>query len=398
MRVLITNCRLAERFGTECYVRDVATALLARGHAPIVFSPTLGEVADEIRRRTIPVVDDLSLVAEPPDVIHAHHHLETMMAALRFPETPIVAFCHGWLPLEEAPVRFPTIRRYVVVDQPCADRLTIEHCIDRRAVRLIRNFVDLDRFRPRGPLPARPARALLLNNAANEHNLGAIVREACRRRGVTLDVIGHTAGNASSTPEKLLGGYDVVLAKGRTALEALAVGNAVVLSATVGIGPMVTAADFDRLRDLNFGMRALQRPVEVAEVERQLARYDPADAAEVSRRIRAEAALDPAIDEILRVYGEAIGEHSAAPPADAEKFAAASSYLRWLEKPVKEHDQARGAAVALQNEIARLRERVAAESAASAELAAIEKTITWRLRSRLRRYAVLRWLARPVFR
>ena len=56
----------------------------------------------------------------------------------------------------------------------------------------------------------------------------------------------------------MLGQYDIVFAKARCALEALAVGNAVVLCDTVGVGPMVTTGEVDRLRRLNFGVRALR--------------------------------------------------------------------------------------------------------------------------------------------
>ena len=83
LRVLITNTALATHAGSELWVRDVATALLARGHTPIAFSPDLGAVAEELRRQTIPVVDRLDAVGVPLDLIHGHHHLETMTALLR---------------------------------------------------------------------------------------------------------------------------------------------------------------------------------------------------------------------------------------------------------------------------------------------------------------------------
>ena len=122
LRILITNNTLTYRAGTELYVRDVALALIKRGHTPIAYSTELGEVAQDIRAATIPVIDNLDALAAPPDVIHGHHHLETMTALLRFPGVPAVSFCHGWLPWEENPLRFPRILRYVAVDQACRDR------------------------------------------------------------------------------------------------------------------------------------------------------------------------------------------------------------------------------------------------------------------------------------
>ena len=112
MRVLITNNTLDTRAGSELYVRDLASALLRRGHNPVAYSTRLGAVAEELRSATIPVIDDLNLLTVPPDIIHGQHHLEAMTAMLHFPDTPAVYFCHGWLPWEEMAPRFPTNQRF----------------------------------------------------------------------------------------------------------------------------------------------------------------------------------------------------------------------------------------------------------------------------------------------
>ena len=60
LRVLVTNRVLANRTGTELYVRDLALGLLRRGHHPVAYSPLLGKVAEELRAASVPVVDDLA--------------------------------------------------------------------------------------------------------------------------------------------------------------------------------------------------------------------------------------------------------------------------------------------------------------------------------------------------
>src|SRR2546422_4434185 len=142
MRILITNNTLDFRGGSELYVRDLAIALLKRGHMPIAYSTKLGDIAQEIRAATVPVIDNLDALAAPPDVIHGHHHLDTMTALLRFPGVPAVYFCHGWLPWEETPPRFPRILRYVAVDHLCRDRLLFEHGIPEDRIRVLLNFVE----------------------------------------------------------------------------------------------------------------------------------------------------------------------------------------------------------------------------------------------------------------
>ncbi len=375
LRILITNNALAARAGSELFVCDLATALLERGHTPVAYSTVLGDVARELRRATIPVVDDLGALATAPDLIHGQHHLETMTALLHFPGVPAVYFCHGWTPWEEAPPRFPRILRYVAVDHTCRDRLVFENSIPEDRVRVLLNFVDLERFEPRGPLPSRPARALVFSNNATEYTYLGAVREACARAGILLEVIGLGAGNPHARPETVLGQYDIVFAKGRSALEALAVGAAVVLCDSAGVGPMVTTGELDRLRALNFGIRSLREPLSVDVIAREISRYDPKDAAEVSRQIRATAGRDSAVDEIIALYREVLAEHASTGGCDARaEMSAAAAYLRWLSPELKDRDRLH------------------------AELAALYGTATWHLRNRLLRFPLLgtlvRWLAR----
>lgn len=426
MRILLTNRSLDERAGSELYLAELATRLLARGHSPIAFSPRLGRVAAALRAATIPVVDDLSSLAEPPDLIHGQHHLAAMTAMLHFPRVPGLFVCHGWLPWEETPPRFPRFLRYVAVDFTTRERLVSEGGIPPERVAVVLNFVDLDRFRPRAPLPPRPRRALAFSNQASEGTFLPAVRKACARSGIALEVAGVAAGNRVERPEALLPGFDLVFAKARAAMEAMAVGTAVVLCDQAGAGPLVTSGDFDRLRPLNFGVRALRHPVTADFLAGEIARYDAADAAEVSRRLRATAGIEEAVDRLLELYGEVLAEHRergepSAAGADAESRAAAA-YLRWLAPYLDEREgmsveaaRLRTEALRLQSEERRLHAEVArlhaegtrlrteaahwqdATARASAEVAhhqgeaqAMRSTAVWKLREKLLRISLLR--------
>jgi hypothetical protein len=328
MRVLITNITLAGRTGTEINVRDVACGLHARGHAPIVYSPALGEIADELRARTIPVVDDLTTIGERPDVIHGHHHPETMAAVLRFPGVPAIFFSHDFTAWHDAAPRFPRIRRYVAVDEANRDRLVLAGGIPADMIRVVLNAVDLQRFAPRSALPSRPGRALVLSHYAGEHPHDRAVRAACDRLGLPLDVVGKGVGAVSRAPEDLLGRYDLVFAKGRSALEALAVGCAVVLVDFAGSGPMVTSAELERLRRNNFGRRLLVRPLDPDVIGAEIARYDAADATRVSAAIRATAGLDAQLDVLETIYREVVAEQAAGGADPDADIRAASAYVR----------------------------------------------------------------------
>jgi len=95
LRVLITSMKLSRRSGSELYVWDLATALLDRGHSPIVYSPRLGPLATELRTRTVPVIDDLAMMSAPPDIIHGQGNHELVTALLHFPDVPAIRVCHS---------------------------------------------------------------------------------------------------------------------------------------------------------------------------------------------------------------------------------------------------------------------------------------------------------------
>ena len=370
LRVLLTNNTLCGRAGTELYIRDIAIGLMERGHQPIAYSSRLGEVAEELRAVTIPVIDDLNRLRDAPDIIHGQHHLDAMTALLHFPGVPSIFICHGWIPWEEIPPMFPRILRYIAVDHTCRDRLLIEHGIDENRVRVLLNFVDLNRFQARASLPNRPSRALVFSNQASDETNVAAIREACEHHAISVDIIGLGANNVSRRPEEMLGRYDIVFAKARSALEALAVGASVILCDAGKSGPMVTTENFDSLRTLNFGIRTLRNNATAAALSREIARFDSSDAEKVSKRIRAEAGREKALDKLISIYHEVLEEYRYNDVYDdrAEMLAAAA-YFRMLSPRLKDNDR-----VALQ-----LSDAVAAREAAlahrDAKLAEQDRTI-----------------------
>jgi hypothetical protein len=344
MRILLTNTTLAHRTGSELYVVELARALQGRGHQPLAYSPVLGDLARELAATGVPVVSDLAALdplGRPPDLIHGHHHVETLTALLHFPAVPGLFVCHGYQPWEEAPLLFPRLLRYVAVDLPTAERLTHAGVPPER-VETILNFVDLSRFRPRSALPPYPRRALVFSNNAQERTHLPVIRAACADLGIEVDVAGLASGQVADRPEELLPGYPLVFAKARAAIEALAVGAAVVLCDAAGCGPMVTDAEFGRLRRLNFGFRTLDQPLSVTALQTQIARYAPLDAARVSARLRAEAGLEAAVERYLDLYRRILDEQqaSAATRDGLTESRAAAAYLRWLDPYLKERGRA----------------------------------------------------------
>lgn len=327
--VLLTCHDLAHRGGVPLYTRDVATWLRDAGWTTIVYSPTLGPAAVMLREEEIRVVDDLGCIDTPPDLIHGQHHIPAMAAMLRFPRVPALFVCHGVLPWQEAPPVFPTLREYIAVDSLRRDRLVNDHGIAADRVSIVHNFVDTNRFGMRSPLPARPRRALLFSNQAARGDLWVqSIAAACRSRDLSVELAGVRSSRILQRPEDVLGSYDLVFARGRSALEAMAVGAAVILSDIEGFGPLVTSANFDELRDLNFGIGALHHPPD--SLASSIDAYDPLDAALVQERVRRDANRSHAMEALLQVYERAMTAIYTTQEHDVACMTAAGHYLNWL--------------------------------------------------------------------
>jgi hypothetical protein len=336
VRVLLTNNTLKWRAGTELYVLDVARRLKQVGHEPVAYSPLLGEVAELLASAGVPVTRNLLDLPFRPDIIHGHHHIQTMTALASLPAVPAVYFCHGSAPWQEMPPAFPRILRYVAVDEVCRERIVREAKVPFGKIRLLLNFVDTDLFLPRQPLPLSPVRALIFNNSAAEGNYAAAVRAACQQCGITLEMRGLESGNPTNAPQELLPHYDIVFAKARAAIEAMAVGCAVVLCDAAGLGPMVTTANFSTLRPNNFGLRTLVEELTVENIARAIQTYDPSDAARVCDLVRREPNMNDSVDEIVRLYSEVIAENAERVSDSVAELRAVGAYLQTLDVIIKQ--------------------------------------------------------------
>lgn len=395
MRILFTNFALDQRAGTEMYIHDVALECRRRGHEVMVYAPVLGAVAERLRQATIPVARDVRDLGDAPDIIHGHHHLELLTALTRFPDTPAVSFCHGWRPWEEMPLTAAQVRRFVCVDTATRDRMAFEHGVPLDRIRIQPNFVDIAAFPPRSPLPAKAQRVLLYSNYATETTpYYQAARQACQAAGLTLDAVGAHFGNATQNPAELLARYDIVLAQGRSALEALAVGARVIICSSRRFGETVQRKNVEELRTLNFGIRAQNLPVSADILHAHLLQYNPADAAATSAYIRQQAGLTQAVDNLLAIYQEAQSDFRSAQPA-AENRTALPDYLRLLSLRLRRDADLEQRRFILEEEKLELENRLAG---LLRQVEALENSTAWRLRQRLLRLPGLAAMQRHLER
>jgi hypothetical protein len=321
LRILITNLFVADFSGSETVVELLADALRRASHSPMIFAPTLGPQAARMQARGHVVVDRLAMLPQRPDVMHLQHITPALMALVAFPDVPAVFTCHSATIEVEAPRLHPQIRRYVAVDDFCR-ALCRKRDIPEERLSVILNAVDLGRFKARPPLPPKPKTALMLTKTFEQQDL---VRSACARAGLTLDELGPATRGMSDQLEDILPRYDIVFATARMALEAAAVGCAAVVADGRGFAGMLRTENLQAWRRLNFGAGLLTAPVTAAALDAAIAAYDAADAAEVCRRLRAEASADDYAATYLQLYMQAIGD------AVAQDISHAAATAVWLE-------------------------------------------------------------------
>jgi len=322
MRILITNLFLARGTGSEAVVELLADALRRAGHEPFLFAPQLGAQARRMRARGHRVADRMAFVRDRPDVIHAQHVTPALMAMAAFPGVPVVFACHSSIFEVEAPWPHPQIRRVAALDERGRDRC-IGRGIDPDRIALVPNAVDIERFRRRPPLPAKPARALLVAKAGGHVEA---VRAACQRRGLPLTEVGFGVGRPSKTLEEEFQTHDLVFANGRSALEAACAGCAVVVVEGAGCAGMLTTTTLDAWRGSNFSLAILVQPVDPGRLDASIGDYDAADSAIVTDRLRREASTEGYVDRYVGLYREAIAD----PPPEAPGILAAATSA-WLE-------------------------------------------------------------------
>jgi hypothetical protein len=340
VRVLITNVSLEVRGGTESFVRALARGLQRKGHSVIAFSSDPTQQERLLESDVVPVATDLERLPFRPDIIHAQHHLDVMTTLASLPGVPALYLCHGAVWREAVP-KHPRIYRYGAVSRTLAQRITIESNIAAEDVAVLLNAVDLEEFPTVRRPPARPRRALFYNgrHTPDSPTVSAI-REATARVGLELEFIGATFDRMALFPQHVLPDYDLVFASGRSAIEALACGCAVVVLGRTSCGELVRSENFDRYRQVNFTIAVNSPPPSADAITSELQRYSADDCAAVSARIRREADFRTLIDTLVDHYEQIIERHRTTPPDASGEMQAMARYLRRIVPLIRMTDLA----------------------------------------------------------
>jgi hypothetical protein len=325
LTILITNIALFTRSGTEVVAEQLSDGLRRRGHKPILFAPLLGNLAAKMRARGHIVVDKPIGLPMRPDVIHGHHTGPVMAAIAANPRVPALFVSHDACAPHDMLPRHPRIRRIFAVDERCRTRLVIEGA-DPASVQILPNAVDLSRIPSRGPLPARPAKAVAFTK--NSSHLQAI-RMACSAAGIAFEEYGFGVGKVVDSPEQIFAQADLVFATARTALEASAAGAGVVVCDERGCAGFLTSETAQSWLPYNLGAGILAHPCTDQRVSAAIAEWSAEEAIAASELVRERHGLEAWLDRLEVIYSEIVQESPSYDEA-AEAAAVGTFITDWV--------------------------------------------------------------------
>jgi len=232
---------------------------------------------------------------------------------------PRMAVCHGpKLPAEIAPADLPRTLHLALTRE--GHEWLRRSGYDR--VAFTGYGIDLERFRPAGPLPPTPRRAVVHSKYADLE----LVRAACERAGVELvelgttswrdgfgvdhfseivevrddgTVIDHRPEVASFHVQRTIATADVVLGLGRSAVEALAMGRNCIVFGYDDVGDgRVTNERLPRFSAMNFSSRARGERFDADSLARELLACGPAQGAHNRAFAEQHYSLERSLDRI----------------------------------------------------------------------------------------------------
>lgn len=308
MNILITNIFLSNNSGTELYTKELALGLKRLGHQVEIYTFFPGRLSADLIANNINVVDDLRNIKIKPDIIHAHHNLLAIKALAFFRNTPAILFIHDRTSNFDHPYKHKNIIKYLAVDENCKERYSVDGGFDPQDVDIICNWYNPERFTVRETINKVPRRALIFSNYKLEEREYEEISLACSDRDIVLDIIGSANGNQCDEPEKILKNYDIVFAKGKAAIEAIASGACLIVCDFRGLGGMVTPDNVEYFRVFNFGMKLMKSQINRQLISAEILRYDKNDILKVSNYVREKSNYFNSVAELEKVYGLAIGD------------------------------------------------------------------------------------------
>jgi len=273
MRVLITQARFLLG-GSETYSVTVAERLEQLGHPVEIFA---GEASD--KGRELVTSRGLTLTTGEPttladrddfDAVIAQDPASAYFLASRR-QLPQLFVIHGFASFEHPPQALRPHPPVVVLN----DRVGMHAAAlaSKPEVVRLRQPIDLQRFKPRGPSRPQARRVLVFSNYLEADRM-AMLQAVCDDLGLELTSMGAGA-NSSVVPEDAIADADIVVGYGRSILEGMVMGKAAYVYDRAGGDGWVTPESYPILEADGFSGGATDLLIDAERLRADFATYRP---------------------------------------------------------------------------------------------------------------------------
>lgn len=272
MRLALTIHSLEGLGGTETYVSTIGDALQRNGHEVWIYAPELGrgsDLAEEMGLRIVTRVEDLPADLDAAIPQDAPAALDVVAV---YPELPQIFVSHTELfDVGLPPQVLGAVQVVVTLYERAHSRVTAQSV--QVPVEQLRQPVDIERFKPYGPLPPSARKAISFGNYLTGDR-AQVVEHACELAGIEFERGGASGGALNLRPEFALNNADIVFGKAKIVHEAMGCGRAVYVLDHNGAEGWVTAENYEALVADNFGGRNNPRPFDAESLAADLRNYD----------------------------------------------------------------------------------------------------------------------------
>jgi hypothetical protein len=371
--------------GSESYLLTVAEQLQRLGHGVSLYAAERGPGVAVAQQRAIPLCEPGQLPDEFDAAVVQDAAVSYELAAQR-PGTPQLFVAHSESFDLQAPPQFgEAVRVVVALNDRVAARMR-SFAAERQVVRL-RQPIDTERFTPRGRLPRRPRRALLLSNAPHEDRVG-MLEEACAGAKIELVRVGGRDGQTTD-PREALHGVEIVIGYGRSVLEGMACGRAAYVYDWNGGEGWVTPKSYRRIEADGFAGRSGETIVEGDRIRKDLRKYTRTMGPVNHDLVLAYHRANVHAQEMVDLLGE-LGVPGSAPDPEPLREMARLVRLEWrarveVQKLASENALLHDHLARSERRLGEAQEAAAAEAKRGAQLVhGYEESLSWRLTAPVR--------------
>lgn len=234
LNILVTNNHLRVPGGSETWTYTMAKTLIDMGHKVEVYTNAPGDLSKRISEFA-PV--DVRIKKDYD--LYLVNHKPCMEEVLKHKGFKIMT-CHGIYPTLEQPISGADA--YVSVSEEVQTHLKNLNIPST----IIRNGIDCERFSPKREIAPKLTRVLSMCQGTVARDMLAKV---CAEMGIQFDYVG--IEKRVWNIEEYIDKADLVVALGRSAYEAMAMGREVLVYDTRGYSPLKTADGLVRSENMN---------------------------------------------------------------------------------------------------------------------------------------------------